>query len=403
MKKRLIPAVLLLMILFCAGTVSSDASTGEYVRVGLRFDSEETTGEISSSAGLKLCRAGEESMTELSDILDEYGDIYLVLADGKVEVTTHSGKRITTLTGDGTECIVSADYLRNNSYVCFDETAYRGGIIPYINESGQLNIINFVDIEDYVKGVLDREMNHSSNLEALKAQAVTARSFAAANEGLHESQGFDVCTGDHCQCYSGVAGEYASIIRAVDATRGEILYYDGEPVPGYYCANSGGVTENSEDIWSESLGYLRSVLDEYSPEYTWSVSMKQSELTKLLASKHIGTVTSVTIDGLNASGSVNSITYTGTEGSYTAVKDEVRSLPGLKSNFFTIGTSRGRMAQNGDVTTVWLDEPSDQLKISGRGFGHGIGMSQQGAQEMGRRGLSYMDILTYYFTDIEIR
>ena len=403
MRKRLTFAVLFIFLV-CMTTVCCNASADEYVKVGLRYDSAVTTAEISSSAGLRLCTAGEDSITaEKTNPLDGYGDIYLKLRDGKVEVTTHSGKSITTLTGDGTECLISADYFRSNAYVCFDETVYRGGIIPYINENGGLNIINYVDVEDYVKGVLDKEMNHSSNLEALKAQAVSARSFAAAHEGLHASQGFDVCTGDHCQCYSGVAGEYASIVRAVESTRGEILYYEGEPVPGYYCANSGGCTENSEDVWSESLGYLRSVEDPYSPEYKWSVSMKQSELTDLLASRNIGTITAVTINGLNESGSVQAVTFTGTNGSYHAVKDEVRFLPGMKSNFFTIDSSKGRVEKNGDSTTVYLDKASDELKIKGKGFGHGIGMSQQGAQEMGKRGFTYREILEFYFTDIEVR
>ncbi len=471
MKKILLLFLTLLVFLLC-GMVST-AETNDMIRVGLTYSSAEAAAELSSEKGLQLCTVQEESLTKSEDSLQDYGEITLTLKDGKILITDPNEQTILTLKGDGTECITSAGYEKNNDHIRYNGTAYRGGIIPYINSSGQMNIINFVSLDNYVKGVLEKEISHSSNLEALKAQAVTARSYAAAHEGAHSSQGFDLCATSHCQNYIGVNGEYTSINAAVEDTAGQLLYYNDEPVAGYYFANSGGYTENSEDVWTTAQGYLRGIRDEYSPEYTWTETFTQKELTEAFASNQIGTVQSISIDRVNDSGYVASITVTGSDGMITFQKDRIRSafLPIdentlLRSRMFTIDTEGGSIrlsdgsyqesnrspyyaiasagksllgnvfhvlssvgsssmnlndvhilngsgeltkpvlnssAQNAQGTVVYLDDEEDTLILNGRGYGHGVGMSQQGAIEMGRRGKTYLDILHYYYTDIEVK
>lgn len=342
--------------------------------------------------------------------------------------------------------------------------------MPYINASGQMNIIDLIDIEDYVKGVVSAEIGSKTHMEALKAQAVTTRSFAGAKGGTHASQGFDVCSTTHCQVYSGVSAEYDTTNAAVDATAGQMIYYDGKPVTAFYFANSGGYTENSEDVWVSPLGYLRSIKDEFSPEYNWEVRLTGAQLTSALASKGIGKVTGVSIDSRNPSGYVSSLTVSGTNGSVTVTKDPIRSVfksaASLKSRMFNISTVGGQViGNNNDAvtaseyyyayndsgvskldnsvsvisnyestrislngmsilgsegikkavsggaaaapisggTTVKLNGDNDVLIISGKGYGHGVGMSQQGAQVMGQQGYSYIDILKYYYTGIDVR
>ncbi|MGI6206488.1 MAG: SpoIID/LytB domain-containing protein [Anaerovoracaceae bacterium] len=469
MKKRIITIFALLFALTtCAvPSISAHAADSEFITIGLKYQSSDSTAELSASEGLKMCTKGSNSIEAASDVLDGVGDIVLTLTNGEIVVTDKKGNELTTLTGDGTECITSADYFSTDDYISYDGTSYRGGIIPYINSSGQMNILNYVDMDDYIKGVLHKEMSQSSNLEALKAQAVTARSFAEYKKNTHSSQGFDLCATSHCQNYIGVKGEYTSTNEAVESTSGEMIYYEGEPVAGYYFANSGGHTENSEDVWTAKLGYLRGIKDEYSPEYTWTETFTREELTNIFSSQGLGTVTSVKVDSYNDSGYAASLTVTGTDKSVTYTKDKIRSAfsgTSLKSRMFTLDTNGGTLtgsngetisssdnsviyaitskgkevlgnvlsvlslegessinldglkildgsgnittvsaAETSEPTTVTFSSDSDTLIINGRGNGHGVGMSQQGAIEMGEQGFSYTDILNYYYTDIEVK
>lgn len=248
-----------------------------------------------------------------------------------------------------------------------------------------------------------------------------------------------------------------------------MIYYEGKPVAGFYFANSGGHTENSEDVWTSKLGYARGKVDEYSPDYTWSNTFTRAELTDMFSSRGLGTVTSVSVDSYNESGYAASLTITGTKKSVTFTKDKIRSAfsgKSLKSRMFTLDTDGGELTAagnaspetektlyyavtskgqevlgnilsvlsldgmsalnlngirildgSGKITTASADETantvsssevkfnsdSDKLIINGRGNGHGVGMSQQGAIEMGKRGFTYKDILKYYYTDIEVK
>ena len=364
----------------------------------------------------------------------------------------------------------------------FSGKNYRGGIIPYINASGQMNIINYLSTDDYAKGVVHSEIGQSSHIEAIKAQAVAIRSFAITNKGKHSSQGFDICTTVHCQVYTGADSEYESTNRAVDETKGEMVYYQGKPVAAYYFANSGGHTENSEDAWVASLGYLRGKEDPYSPEYTWTVELTRDDLTTVFAPEGLGTVESISIDSVNDSGYVASVTVHGSRNSITYTKEAIRSALGvsLKSRNFTFSTeggilsggnapeepeqpeqpeqpagqtvyglgasgmselgsevsvisasgtakkslngmtalsasgmttiaAAGETADSGDAKTavsgmtVTFDDDSDVLIINGKGYGHGVGMSQQGAQQMANQGFTYKEILEFYYTGIEVK
>ncbi len=514
MRKRFLRASVLSIFAVTSIAAATAVSFGDdvdeesFIKVGIAYGSSAPDAvTVSAEAGLALCSTYGDELTKSDDVLDDVTSVTLKKSSQGVAVCDDSGEVLAVLKGDGSECIASKDYFSSNDYVEYKGDAYRGSIMPYINSNGQMNIINYLNIEDYVKGVLDSEMGHGSNIEALKAQAVTARSFAAANGSKHASQGFSVCTTSHCQVYSGVSGEYERTNQAVDETRGQLMYYNGEPVAGYYSANSGGHTENVEDVWGgEALGYLRGKEDVFSPELNWTVELTKSQLNSALSEK-IGDVRSVTVDSVNDSGYVASITITGSKSSITVIRDSIRSAFGpaasLKSRLFTIskkgtGAYAGRISAlsepsgqeesvddgsgmqtsdaagpegsyyalgSGSVSilsdslyalsslgaaqadlngmnildgdgrmikaelqtaepsadpdtqddpyqddpsdtnggTVYLSDSGDVLVISGRGYGHGVGMAQQGAQQMGNQGYSYIDILNYYYTDIEIK
>lgn len=467
------------VLVFAMFTFTAGAASEEYIKVGLRYGSSETTAQITSDSGFALAAAGDNAIRATGETYDT-DTLTLQLSGGAVQVKDSAGKVLTTLKGDGTECIVGGEYpSTGDDKVKFGGKNYRGGIIPYINASGQMNIINYLSTDDYARGVVHSEIGQSSHIEAIKAQAVAIRSFAITNKGKHSSQGFDICTTVHCQVYTGADSEYESTNRAVDETKGEMVYYQGKPVAAYYFANSGGHTENSEDAWVASLGYLRGKEDPYSPEYTWTVELTRDDLTTAFAPEGLGTVESISIDSVNDSGYVASVTVHGSRNSITYTKEAIRSALGvsLKSRNFTFSTeggilsggnaseepeqpeqpagqtvyglgasgmselgsevsvisasgtakkslngmtalsasgmttiaAAGETADSGDAKTavsgmtVTFDDDSDVLIINGKGYGHGVGMSQQGAQQMANQGFTYKEILEFYYTGIEVK
>lgn len=135
---------------------------------------------------------------------------------------------------------------------------YRGFFIVY-NRGGALTVINHVDIEDYIKGVVPSEMPSKWSPEAHKAQAVAARSYALANLGKRASCGYDLKDTPEDQAYGGASAETANTNQAVDDTHGIVLIYDQKIIPAYYSASAGGKTVSSGDVWTKNLPYLKSV------------------------------------------------------------------------------------------------------------------------------------------------
>ena len=471
--KKSIAWILMFVLVFAMSTVSASAASEEYMKIGLRYGSTATTAQLTSDSGFALAEAGDNAIRQTGTVYDDTDTLTLELTDGKIQVKDSSGNVLTTLKGDGTECIVGGKHFSSSEdKLEFNGKNYRGGIMPYINASGQMNIINYLSTDDYARGVVHSEIGQSSHIEAIKAQAVAIRSFAVTNKGKHSSQGFDICTTVHCQVYTGADSEYPSTEQAIEETKGEMVYYQGKPVSAFYFANSGGHTENSEDAWVASLGYLRGKADPYSPDYSWTVKLTRADLTKQFASEGLGTVESITIDSVNDSGYAASVTVQGSRKSITYKKEAIRSALGvsLKSRNFTFETEGGTLS-DGDssrqpqessstgqkvyglsaaglgelssqvsvmsaggtvekslngltalgsagsktivaedsggtvsgVRTVTFDDDSDVLIINGKGYGHGVGMSQQGAQQMAKQGFTYKEILEFYYTGIEVK
>lgn len=475
----------IMMAVMPAASVRADSEETEYMRIGLRYNSVNTKAELSSDSGFALASAGENIIIPTGTFFEDTEKITLELTDGVIEVKDPEGNVLASLKGDGTECITGGNFAADDDTIKYGTKTYRGGIVPFINSSGQMNIINYLSVDDYVRGVVHSEIGQSSHIEAIKAQAVAIRSYAVNNRNKHNSQGFDMCTTEHCQVYSGADSEYPSTNKAVDETLGELIYYNGKSVAAFYFANSGGHTENSEDAWTSKLGYLRGVKDEYSPDSSWTVKLSREKLNSAFSSKGLGTVESITINSVNDSGYVASITVKGSQKSLTYTKEAIRSSLGttLKCRNFTFSTEGGSVSQGGStiqgtagssqsgkktyyglsssgksvlgsevsilsaggrstkslsgltvlsaggkavlsgvsdliqgaegsgdkkdetesVMTVTFSDDSDVLVINGKGNGHGVGMSQQGAQQMAKKGFTYKEILKYYYTGIEVK
>lgn len=154
--------------------------------------------------------------------------------------------------------IVFASDDERSAPVRFNEKPYRGRLEVFTNPSGSLTVVNVVGLEDYVRGVVPNELSPSyGTIEALKAQAVAARTYAVKNRNQFASQGFDLLPTTRSQVYGGLSTEHPLSTRAVEETRGMVATYKGEPINALYTSTCGGRTENVENIFNEATPYLR--------------------------------------------------------------------------------------------------------------------------------------------------
>jgi stage II sporulation protein D len=144
--------------------------------------------------------------------------------------------------------------------VRFNDRPYRGRIEVFTNTHGSLTVVNVLGLEDYVRGVVANELSPGGYpaLEALKAQAIAARTYAMRNRGQFLSQGFDVLPTTRSQVYRGLSSEQPLSTRAVDETRGLIATYNGEPINALYTSTCGGRSEDAEKIFNQAVPYLKS-------------------------------------------------------------------------------------------------------------------------------------------------
>lgn len=264
-------------------------------------------------------------------------------------------------------------------------------------EPGQasLQIVNAVPIEDYVASVVASEYGFD-DLEGSKAMAVVARTY-----GMRAADKFD---GDYdhvdhtaSQVYRGASTVTGVARRATAATHGEVLAYDGELIEAVYYSSSGGHTANNEDVWDadDVRPYLRARKDPYdraSPHHRWTARVDRAQLLTAL-SRSFGTgVTGFVLGDRSAEGRLLDV--------------ELITASGRKSvqaNAFRIAVIQG--VSNAGLKSTWFDasRQGDTYVFSGRGFGHGVGMSQWGAHEMASRGHSYQEILSFYYDGARIR
>lgn len=268
---------------------------------------------------------------------------------------------------------------------------YRGSF-KFINNSSSLSIINYINIEEYLLGVVPKEMPALWNIEALKAQTVAARSFAYSNYEKFIKSGFNLTDDTRSQAYGGISAEHENSTKAVNETKGIVAYYDGKIAELIYNASSGGKTESSRNIWKTQKPYLIAQDDPYSignPYDKWELMLTSKEIEKILENigKNIGTLQDITIDQVTSQGYVLSITFMGSISNESFNKDAIRGIFGyskLKSLRFDMSKS------------------SDTYKFIGSGYGHGVGMSQYGAKAMAEQGNDYKTILEFYYPKVSI-
>ncbi len=297
---------------------------------------------------------------------------------------------------------------------------YRGTTLLRVNEGGRLNAINVLDIEEYLRGVVPFEIGRLAPdlIEAVKAQAVAARTYAIGNMNRWDAQGFDFLATVQDQVYGGVSGEDSVTARAVRETEGTIVTYEGKPILAYYSSTCGGRTAELEDAWPWRTGqpYLKSVSDtipgtqraycDTSNRYRWSVSWTRAALHSVLAQSLAARLRRpVSVD------KIEDFELTSKNGSGRAeamrlrVNGETQIIPG-DSIRWVLRPDPTR----GLNSTLLLEFAAHReqgeivgLEVRGAGWGHGVGMCQVGAIGRARAGHNYRDILTAYYSGTRIQ
>ena len=304
----------------------------------------------------------------------------------------------------------------------FDGVAYRGEIELFPSGGGSLTVVNVVDVESYLRGVVPSEIGPrpESEIEAVKAQAVAARTYALASGGRRAAGGFDVYATVDDQVYTGVNGEDPVCDRAILATAGVFMSHSDEPIHAYFHANCGGRTDARHEVWElPRVPYLRSVWDSREEDqfndafcsagahFRWTESWDGEEIVRLVreqlpstastpVKQPLGEVRDLRVTVRTPSGRVRWLEVETDTGTYRVFGDRVRWLlrrPGtsriLRSAWFELDVKRGR----GRVIGV---------TAKGRGNGHGIGMCQHGALGMARQGYRYDEILKHYYAGVRL-
>lgn len=309
------------------------------------------------------------------------------------------------------------------------------------NSLGTLAGVNELHIEDYLYGVVPRELgpNAFPEVEAQKAQAVAARTYALANLGKRAIDGYDLQATTSDQVYGGYSAEHPVSTAAINATRGVALMYNGALINAMYSSTSGGHTADSEESFSAVVPYLRGIPDaergqalehvpslevfkahpnqrslraaregdfesDWASRHRWTFDWSASEIRSVLSAwrgEDVGTVHAINVLERGPSGRVLMIEYVTDLGTFTHAKDGIRS----SLRFLTASNAMSNLP-----STLFFVEPVEDKQsgggigfvVYGGGFGHGVGMGQTGAVGMAEKGHTFEEILKHYYRGVTL-
>jgi stage II sporulation protein D len=249
-----------------------------------------------------------------------------------------------------------------------------------------LTMVNRVDLDKYLAGVVQTEAGVNAHIEFYKAQAILCRTFALKQNLRHTGEGFGLCDGTHCQAYRGRSNMNPVILEAVLATTGVVAAdFNYRLIDAAYHANSGGQTQRASDVWITDADYLQAVVDPYSLHQSnakWQDTISFEDWKEYLRNNGMQSIDRIPKE-------IIYVEQMRRKKYFILDKDSIRMTKiredwGFRSAFFD-------MFPEGDSVLVW-----------GKGYGHGIGMSQEGAMKMAEDGFTYQDILQFYFNEIRL-
>lgn len=260
---------------------------------------------------------------------------------------------------------------------------YYGDFEVLVDTSYRMTVINVVPMQEYLAGVVEAESGVRALPEFYKAQAIICRTYALNHLDKHKHEKFQLCDEVHCQAYKGYGIEHGPILKAIEETKGlAIIDNQGMLITAAFHANSGGETANSEDVWSTTMPYLRGKSDPYFEKHRhshWKKVITIDEWRIFLNKMNIIAANSTKIKFEQK----NRQRFYLIDNQPLLLTD-IRSYFKLKSTFFSIETV------------------GDSIVFNGRGYGHGVGLSQESAMEMAKKGKTYQEIIHFFYTNIRI-
>lgn len=275
----------------------------------------------------------------------------------------------------------------DNGPISVNDRFFRGVLRLVRDEASSFFVVNYVDLEDYIRGVLYHEISHLWPAESIKAQATVVRTFALNQVSNNKVKEFDLTNDIYSQVYGGRTSERFRLNKSIDETKGEVLTYEGKVFPTYYHATCAGRTEDAKYLWGIELPPLKGVTCLYckdSPHYKWDTFIKLDELRSKLkaAGFKVGKIKAIEIIKRSNSNRVLELKIISDGQSPKISGGDFRQALGpniLRSNNFKIRIE------------------ADKAFFEGFGWGHAIGMCQWGAYFMGKRGFNYRQILEFYY------
>ena len=433
-----------------SGTYTVKPVTGEYYQIGKFFDTyDEASAKLTDFTGSSCIVAlTDKGWTVYIRTDSKKLDYDIINTDNYCVGFAVNGSY--KFIADGTS---PARVGASDGVIGVGDNLYRDEIEIY-RQGNLLTAINVIDEENYLYGVINSEMPSSWNKEAQKAQAVAARTYMMRSKGKHSE--YDLCDGVHCQDYNGTKNETEAGKTAVNETKGLCIYYDDKLIEAVYFSSDGGATLSGSEAWGGETPYLIGKIDNYEKEYKeWTREFTYNELTNICAAKgyNIGNVITVEAE-YNSNGIVTALTFKGSKGMKTVKNEEIRTVFSgssegslMSKNFVVTGgatttttgdsvyvigsagvaeeagntiSAQNNNGQMGALGKTFVAESSNGTKkleapvttttgtagvvtFTGKGYGHGVGMSQYGAKGMAEAGYSFMDILKFYYTDVEIK
>ncbi|SIQ69973.1 SpoIID/LytB domain protein [Alkalispirochaeta americana] len=391
-----------------------------------------------------LARGAEGMVLEIS--LDPAEGVLVLQEEGAGEPLLRAAGPLRLVYDDpgSTTIVFDLAYGKGQFSAGREDRSYRGDmeLFPRPDEGrGEFSLINDLDVEEYLFSVVPSEMPAWWPEEALKAQAVAARSYTLHRRSRFHHRGFDLQSSVISAYYRGVAGEHPRTTRAVEKTEGYVLARGGRVIDAVYSANSAGFTESSESVWGsvtslvsvvdphfsfdedyrspgQVFRWIRSRPESYSshPDYasasayrwTLAVSRQEIEARSAAAGADIGSLLRVLPGSRGRSGRVEAVRLVGTRGETEVRRDAIRSrLGGLRSNLFVVipfffSSSVDGSEGAGSFGSDEEDLLPEYFVFQGAGWGHGVGLCQTGSAGFAARGGSFREILAHYYPENEL-
>jgi stage II sporulation protein D len=361
-----------LILILPAMMISVSARAGETIRVGLLPDVASVT--VSGSPDLVLTSP----------------DGGIVAQGLKLPVQIVPGPRGLTVQGEPTDLQEVIAHSPDGNLRLNDQVF--GGTLHVALIRDRLRLINELDVEEYLKGVVPLEISPAWRPEALKVQAIIARTYALHQKQANLGREYDLLATTADQVYGGRTVEKPAATQAVMETQDLVLTYDGTLILSAYHSTSAGPTENGSEVWGIDLPYLRGVscpFDQNSPYYEWDRSFPMDTVQESLAKAgyDIGTIASITPYRWTDAGRISRLRLLHSRGELILRAEDLRRVLGYREL---------------PSTHFKIEKIGRDMQVQGNGYGHGVGLCQWGAKEMAEMGYGYEKILKYYYPGVRV-